>query len=470
MRTQSLSFLAVLGGLLWGYGCHTIAGVRTDGILETEATGGAGGAGGAAGAGGMAGAGGAGGEAGAGGGGVCDPNMCLSKMCDKGACVPVNAVCTPSGAPFFVFIPPDFVKSDSKMLVGYSSKAVYVAISDEGGTNPKFRVRSIDGSGKVATVVDCTVSTGKANMVGVRTSETEFVLQGHLTGKMAEISFPTNDPDGKITGPCVEQPMPSWPECVNNIENEVFVRYGTATKYATTCIDPADSSKWRLVTGGSDETTYTDVANGTLGDDALRVIATGFIQNEQVIFTGPELVGEVWLRRASKAFAAQQIDFSGNAARQESIFAAIPVIDGQSLYLVGGSSLLPPQFDASLLAGLVTDIAQLEAMPAQGFSEFVHLSGIDVSKIGTYGNLAQDDTTCYAAIVPLSKKSVDIYWFTKDGQPLIAGEAAYTVPAGDPSTITRVAFVPLALQRLVLWREENAGLTTVRGQRLVCTY
>lgn len=475
MRGQSLLFLAIVGGLSLGYGCHTIAGVRSDAVLATEdggpgssSSGGAGGAGGMAG---MAGAGGASSAGGAGGsGGGCNPADCLSNMCDQGVCAPVQAACTPSGTPFFIFIPPDFVKPDTKMVVGYSSKAAYVAIAEEDGPNPIFRVRSIDGSGKVAPVANCLISTGNANMVSVRVSDTEFVLQGHLSDAMAEISFPTNDPDGKITGPCVEQPMPSWPECVNRLESEVFVRHGNATKYATTCRDPADSNKWRIVLGGSDEPMYTDVANGTSGDTSLRIAGLGYIQNEQVLFTGPDLTGEFWYRPASKNYAATQIDFSGEPARQESVFSVLPVVDGQSVFILGGSALLPPQFDASIVAGEVSDLKQLEMVPAQGFKEIVHLTGLDVTKIGTYGNLSQDDASYYAAIVPLSKRSVEIYWFTKDGQPLLAGVPVYEVPAGDASTITRVAMVPLALQRLVVWREENAGLVTVRGQRFVCAY
>lgn len=475
MRAKSLVVIGLFAGMSVAYGCHTIAGVRTDGVLATEdagpGAGGAAGTGGMAGMGGMAGTGGVGGAGGGGGNGNCNPADCLANMCVQGACAPVNAVCTPSGSQFFVYVPTDFVQADSKMLVGYSSKSAYVAISDEGGANPVFRVRHIDGDGKLSNIVDCPVSTPNANMVSVRTTETEFVLQGHLGGPnatMAEISFPTNDPDGKISGPCVENPIPSWTQCTNRIETEVFVRNGNVTKYAVTCDDPADSTKWHIVMGGTDEPTYSDIAVGPNGDLSFRTAQIGFIAGERVIFTGPELAGDFFFRRESNAFMPEQIDFSGDPARQEGILSVIPITEGQSAYIIGASALLPPKFDASLVGGIVTDLSQLKTVPATGFKEFAHFSGGDVSKIGTYGQLAQDDISYYVAIIPLSKKGVDLYWFTKKGEPLINGMVAYQVPAMDSSTITRVAFVPLLVQRLVLWREENAGQVTVKGQRYVC--
>lgn len=478
MRAKYLVLVGLFGGMSLAYGCHTIAGVRTDGVLATEdagaGAGGTGGMAGMAGMGGMSGTGGAGGAGGAGGGGGngnCNPADCLSNMCSQGACTPANALCTKSGSEFFVFVPTDFVKADPKMLVGYSSKAAYVAISDEGGANPVFRVRHINGDGKLSTIVDCPVSTPNANMVAVRTTENEFVIQGHLGGPnaaMAEISFPTNDPEGKISGACVETTMPSWPQCTNRIENEVFVRNGNATKYAVTCEDPADSTKWHIVTGGSDEPMYTDAAIGPNGDMALRAAHIAYIGGERVIFSGPELAGEFFYRRESKTFMPEPIDFSGEPARKEGIFSVIPTVEGQSVYIIGASALLPPQFDASLVGGLVSDLTQFATVPPPAFKEFAHFSGADVAKLGTYGQLAQDDISYYVAIVPLSKKSVDLYWFTKKAEPLINGMVAYEVPAGDSSTITRVAFVPLLVQRLVLWREENAGQVTVKGQRYVC--
>ena len=480
MRVQSLLSVAILGGLSLAYGCQLIAGVRTDGVLATEdagpGSGSTGGAAGAGGSGGMAGTGGTGGmagSAGAGGagGGNCNPDDCLAKKCNGGACSPVNAVCTPSGTAFYIFIPTDFVKADTKMLVGYSSKAAYVAVSDEGGPNPVYRVRSVDGSGSLSNITDCTVSTPSANMVTARTSETEFVLQGHLTGTMAEISFPIDSADGKIAGTCVEQPMPSWSQCANRIETEVFARNGGATKYATTCQDAGDATKWHLVIGGSDEANYTDLANGPNTDNSLRVTGVGYIKGERVLFAGPDLVGDFYHRRESMGYQAKQIDFSGDSTRQESILAVVPDVEGQSAYMIGASALVPPQFDASLLAGLVTDMSQFDTIPTQGFKEFEHFSGLDVSKLGTYGQLAKDDFSCYVAIVPLAKKSVDMYWFTKKGEALINAQVAYTVPDMEPNTtITRVAFVPLVLQRLVVWREENNGQTTVKGQRYVCSY
>ncbi len=489
MRAKLFFSFMMLAGLSLAYGCHTIAGVRTDGVLAIEdagtASGGKGGSAGAGGSGGnigmagaggtggiagMGGAGGASGAGGTGGAGNCDPADCLSKQCDKGACVPVNAICTESGTAFTFFVPTDFVKADSKMLVGYSSKAAYVAVSDEGGAKPKYRVRSIDALGKLANIVDCTVSTNAANMVSTRATDTEFVVQGHLSGTMAEISFPTNDPDGKITGPCVEMPMPSWPACANRTETEVFARNGNVTKYATTCGDAADPNLWHLVTGGSDEATYTEIANGPNTDLSLRAAALGIIQNERVIFAGPLLVGDFWHRRETMGYVPQQIDFSGDPMRQESILSVIPEIEGQSAYLIGASSLLPPQLDASMVAGLVTDMNQFATAPIAGFKEFAHLMSADVAKLGTFGQVAKDDISYYIAIVPLSKKSVDMYWLTKKAESLINGQIAYAVPAGDPSTITRVAFVPLAFQRLVVWREENAGQITVRGQRYICSY
>src|SRR5690242_1366372 len=98
MRVQSL--LIVLAGLSLAYGCHTIAGVRTDGILETEDAGPGSSSSSTASTGGMGGTGGASSAGGAGGtgGGGCNPDNCLSKMCDQNACVPVNAQCTPNGA------------------------------------------------------------------------------------------------------------------------------------------------------------------------------------------------------------------------------------------------------------------------------------------------------------------------------------------------------------------------------------
>lgn len=472
MRAKSLVLFGLLGGMSIAYGCHTIAGVRTDGVLANDDAGpGAGGAGGMPGAGGMAGTGGIAGAGGEGGNGNCNPSDCISNMCSQGACVPVNAVCTPSGAQFFVYVPTDFVKPDPKMLVGYSSKSVYVAISDEDGANPVYRVRHINGDGKLSSIVDCPVSTPNANMVAARTTETEFVVQGHLGGPnatMAEISFPTNDPEGKISGACVENPIPSWPQCTNRIETEVFTRNGNVTKYAVTCEDPVDSTKWHIVTGGTDEPMYKDAALGNNGDLAFRTAQLGIIGGERVIFTGPELAGDFFFRRESNSFAAEQIDFSGDPARQEGIFSVIPIVEGQSAYIIGASALLPPKFDAALLGGLVSDLNSLKMVPPPQFKEFAHFTGADVAKLGTYGQLAQDDISYYVAIVPLSKKGVDLYWFTKKGEPLINGMVAYEVPSGDPSTITRVAFVPLAVQRLVLWREENAGQVTVKGQRYVC--
>jgi hypothetical protein len=474
MRTNLFFSFTILGGLSVAYGCHTIAGVRTDGVLATEdagtSTSGSGGAAGAGGNGGMGGMAGAGGIAGMGGAGNCDPADCVSKQCDKDACVPVNAACMESGVLLTLFAGSDFVQPDPKMLVGYSSKAAYVAIADESGPNPTFRVRSIDGAGKVAPIVDCTLSTSGANMVTARTSDTEFVLQGHINGSMAEISFPTNDPDGKITGPCVEKLMPSWPECVNRIENETFVRNGNATKYATTCRDAVDSTVWHLVTGGSDESTYTTIASGPNTDVSLRVAGIGIIKNERVIFTGPELVGEFFHRRESMGYAPQIIDFSGDPARQEAVLSVTEEVEGQSAFVIGASALLPPQFDASLLGGVLTDMNQFATKPTTDFREFVHLTGADVAKLGTVGQVAKDDNSYYAAIVPLAKKSVEMYWFTKKGETLIGGKTAYTVPAGNPETITRVAFVPLTFQRLLVWREENAGVLTVRAQRFVCFY
>lgn len=489
MRTNLCFSFTMLAGLSLAYGCHSIAGVRSDGVLATEdagtASGGKGGAAGAGGNGGMAGAGGTGGNGGtggiagmggaggAGGAGDCNPMDCLSKMCDKGACVPVKGICTESGAPFYIFVGTDFVKADPKMLVAYSSKAAYVAISDEGGAKPTFRVRSIDGSGSLSPIKDCTVSTGSANMVSARATDNEFVIQGHLGGPnatMAEISFPTNDPNGEITGPCVELPMPSWSACVNDVENEIFVRHGNATKYAATCYDPVDSTQWHLVTGGSDEPAYTEIASGPSTDTSLRVLGMGFVQNEQVVFSGPDLVGEIWYRRATMNNVAQKIDYSGEPARQESLFAVIPEVDEQSVFIIGASSLLPPQFDAFLLGGTVTDMNQFASTPTTGFKTFAHFSGADVAKLGIYGQLSQDDFSYYSGIIPLAKKSVDIYWFTKKAEALLNGYTVYTVPAGDPSIITRSAFVPLQIQRLVVWREENAGVPTIRGQRFVCSY
>lgn len=474
MQSKGLFSVVVLGGLSLGYGCHTLAGVHTDGVLDegtvSSSSTGMAGAGGMGGTGGAAGTGGMGG---AGGGGNCIPTDCVTGMCSQGACVSPNAVCAPSGAIFDIFGPGDFVDADAKMLVAHSSKAVYVAISDEGGPNPIFKVHSIDGDGSVANIVNCTASATAANMVSARASDTEFVIQGHLNGPnatMAEISFPTNDPEGRITGPCVEMPMPSWKECVNRINTEAFVRNGGVTKYVTTCADPVDSTISRVVIGGSDELTYTDIANGPNSDISLRTTGIAYVKNERVLFSGPDLVGEFYFRRESAAFAPQQIDFSGIPERQEAIFALVPEIEGQSVYVVGASAILPPKFDASLLGGLVTDVSQLATTPAQGFKEFVHMGSAEVSKLGTYGNITSDDTSYYAAIIPLAKKSVEMYWFTKKAESLIGGQAAYTVPATDSSTITRAAFVPLALQRLVVWREENAGAVSVRGQRFVCSY
>lgn len=471
MRANIIFSLTILAGLSVAYGCHTIAGVRTDGVLATEDAGSAsGGKGGAAGAGGNGGMAGVGGIGGMGGAGNCDPMDCLSKQCSNGACVPVNAACMESGVPLTIFTGGDFVQADAKMLVGYSSKAVYITIADEAGASTKFRVRSIDGAGKVENIVDCTISTPSANMVAVRASDSEFVIQGHINDTMAEVSFPTNDPDGKITGPCVEMPMPSWSQCANRIETEVFARNGNVTKYAATCRDAADSNVWHLVTGGSDEAAYTEIASGPNGDVSLRAAAIAIIKNERVIFTGPELVGDFSHRRESMGFALQKIDFSGDPARQESVLAMIPEVEGQSAFLIGASALLPPKFDASLLGGMVTDMNQFDTTPTPGIKEFVHLTGADVAKLGTYGLVAKDDISYYVAIVPLSKKSADMYWFTKKGESLLTGKAGYSVPAGNPETITRVAFVPLTFQRLLVWREDNAGVLTVRAQRFVCIY
>ncbi len=474
MQSQRLVSVFVLGGLSLGYGCHTLADVRTDGVLdEGSSSSSSSGMGGAAGMGGTGGAAGSGGMGGAGGADTCIPADCLSGMCAQGACAPVNAVCTPSGTVFPIFVATDFVDPDSKMLVASSSKATYIAISEESGAQPVFRVRSIDGTGGLSNIVDCPASTNNANMVSAYATDNEFVIQGQLGGAtptMAEISFPTNDPEGKITGPCVEKTIPSWPECVARIETEAFFQINGVTKYVTTCADQADATKWHIVSGGTDEPTYSDLANGPNTDISLRATALGYVKGERVIFSGPDLVGDCYYRRESEGNIPKQIDFSGIAERQESIFAVLPEVEGESIYVVGASSILPPKFDASLLGGLITDMSQFAAVPAQGVKEFVHMGSAEVSKLGTYGKITSDDISYYAAIIPLAKKSVDMYWFTKKAEPLISAQVAYEVPAGDPSTITRVAFVPLVLQRLVIWREDNNGAITVRGQRFVCSY
>jgi hypothetical protein len=480
--TRSFSFLVLAG--LSVYGCHTLAGVRTDAVLDTgEGGAGGGGSGGNAGAGGDAGSGGSGGAAGAagsggsgggGGGGNCNPDDCLSKMCDKGACVPVTAACVPDGAPFTIFGSGQFTQPDSRLLVSYNSKGVYVAIGEDGEAMPKLRVRSIDAvMTNLSGITDCTIAAPSAQMVYARATEDEFVLQGFQftpNSAITEVSFPLDPNSGQLMGTCNNMPMASWTECVNNLENVEFTRFGNATKYVVTCRDNAEPNTHHLVTGGSDEQTYTDIANGPSSDDTMRAAAITYINGERVIFTAPKLYGKIGYRRQSNGYTAQPIDLSNDPMRQEALLGASSAADGQSAYMLAASVLLPPQFDANLFGGFVSDLAQFSAVPPTGLKLVGHFAGADVAKLGSYGQGSEDDVSYYIGVAPISSKSVDIYWFSKTDEALIIGQSVYSVPAGDATLIPRVAFVPLGVFRLAVWREENAGMLTVRGLRLVCSY
>jgi len=466
MRVTSRLSVVVFVGLSLLYGCHTLAGVVTDGVLAS---------GGGGGAGGLGGAGGSGGSGGLGGGGDCIPTNCLSQTCDQGACVPVKGTCIPQASPFNVFIPPEFIKPDGKLLVTYSSKAVYVAISEESGATAHFRARSISADTTyLSDITDCTLTAPFGKMWSARATDSEFVLQGFLpTGSstMTEVYFPADPTTGDLTGTCTSMPMPSWPACVDRIHAAEFVHVKGVTKYAATCEDAADPNTWHLVTGGSDETSYTEITSGMSSDFAVRAAGISIINGERLIVVGPKLYGSIGYRRESDGFVLHPIALSTDPARQSAWLGSIPVVPGQSAYVLSGSGLLPPQFDANLLGGVLSDISQLDALPPKGLGVIGHFVGADVAKMGTYGQAGQDDKFYYVGVAPLQQKSADIYWLSKAGETLIAGQAAYVVPAGDPTTIPRAAFVPLgSLYRIAIWREENNGQLTVRAQKFVCSY
>lgn len=484
MHKQSLLVLSLVGGLFLAYGCHTIAGVRTDGVLAEDAGSGSGGnagTGGAAATGGMAGMGGAGGTAGAGGaagaggGGTCNPADCLSKMCDKDVCVPVNATCTPQGMPFNIFIPGEFTKPDGKLFVNATPKAVYVAISEEAGPTAKFRARSIDAvTTDLSPITDCDISAGGAKMSKTRASDTEFVLQGRVfpsPSSVAEVSIPIDPNTGALMSPCNLSLLPSWPECTQNTDAIDFQHIGNVTKYSITCVDPMDSTKWNLLTSGSDEPTYTKVDSAPLNDFSVRSAGIAYIKGERVIFVSPELYGKVGFRRESKAFALEEFDLSTDPARQEAILGLVPAVPGDSAYILAGSGLLPPQFDASLLGGFISDLGMFTSTPPAGMKLVGTFKGAQVAKLGTIAQAIEDAASYSIGVAPLNNKSADIYWLSKTGEMLITGQSAYVVPAGDPTVIPRVAFAPLGpLFRLAVWREDNNGVLTVRGQRFVCSY
>ncbi len=454
MRAVNALSLVFLGGSVV-CGCHSLAGVRTDGVLDTDS----------------------GGNGGAGGVVTCNPDDCVSKTCDQGACVPVKAACLPEGSPFNVFLPPEVTKPDVRLLVTFTSNTVYVAISEESGPTAKFRVRSIDGAlvTTLSSITDCTIAAPKAKMLGVRATNDEFVLQGYeIAGNdstMSEISFPLNPTTGELVGGCVSQPMVSWPACVDHIQTAHFARIGDVTKYAVTCAEQANSSTWHLVTGGSDEATYTDVANAPSTDPSVRVVGFTYIKNERLFILGPKISGQHGYRRESDNFALHPLDLSADPERYDVVLGLLPIVAGESAYIVMGSALLPPAFDANLLGGVLTDINQLDAVPPTGFKLVGNFSGSDVSKIGIFGTGGQDETSYYAGVAPLSQKSADLYWLAKTGELLVPGQSAYVVPSGDPTIITRVAFVPLGSYfRLALWREENAGAVTIRARKYVCSY
>lgn len=486
MQSKGLFTAILLVGLAFGYGCHSIAGVRNDAILEEEkgssssgmagsagkgGMGGAGGTGGMVATGGMAGTGGAGGG---GGNGNCDPSNCVSKQCKNGACVPVNATCLPQGQVFPIFLPAQFTKPDGKLIVGYNSKAVYVAIAEESGATVTFRARSIDAATTdVSPITDCSIAYAKAYMNATRTSETEFVLQGHVAPNVvvAEISIPLDSVTGGLKNGCQLAALPSWSECMKNTINVKFARLGAVTKYAATCEDPVDPNTWHLVKGGSDEPAYTDIGTGPLNGFEARASAVAYINNEQVVFVASELYGKIGYRRQSKAYALEEFDLSTDPARQEAILAMMPFVSGQSVFMLAGSGLLPPQFDAKLLGGIVDDMGQFATVPPTEVRIIGEFSGAAVAKLGTYAQPAEDANSFYIGVAPLSQKSADIYWLSKTGETLVAGQSAYVVPAGDSSIIPRVSFVPLGqVYRVAIWREDLNGTVTVRGQRFVCSY
>ncbi|HMY17703.1 MAG TPA: hypothetical protein PKA58_15375 [Polyangium sp.] len=477
MQWKGLLLMLTAAGLPLVYGCHTIADVRTDAILDEGKSSSSSGMAGQGGMGGMVAAGGMGGMAGGGGGGGggnCDPSNCLSKQCAQGACVPVNAKCSPQGPPFPIFLPTDFVDPAGKLLVGYNNKAVYVSIADEGGPNAKFRTRSIDAiSNNVSNITDCTVPYPLVYMNSTRTSDTEFVVQGHVAPNVvvAEASIPLDAMTGDLKTGCQFQPLPSWSACMSSTVVSKFTRLGNDTKYAVTCEDPADPNTWHLVTGGSDEASYTDIGTGPANGFEVRASAISYINNERVVFVAPDLYGKIGFRRESKAYALEEFDLDVDPARQEAILAMVPFVSGQSVFMLAGSGLLPPQFDARLLGGVLSDMAQFATVPPTGVKEVGHFTGAEVAKLGTYGQPGEDAESFYVGVSPLSQKSADIYWLSKTGETLIAGQSAYVVPAGDNTIIPRVSFVPLgALYRVAVWREENLGTLTVRGQRFICSY
>jgi hypothetical protein len=394
-------------------------------------------------------------------------------MCDQGTCVPVKAACLPDGTPFNIFNPGQFTDPDTRLVVSYSSKAAYVSVTEESGANDEFWVRSIDPAGKLSGITKCLAETTKTKMVSGRATETEFVLQGYqypANAAITEFSFPLDPNTGELVGTCMNMPMPSRSDCVSKTQNVEFTRFGNATKYATHCEDPVDPTMWHLTTGGSDDPAHIEVASGPSTDYSLRPAAITYVNNERVIFVGPKIYGDIAYRRATNGYTLQPIDLSNDPMRQEAFISSVSNAAGES-YILMASALLPPQFDAVIMGGLLTDFAQFSAVPPTGMKVFAHFSGTDVAKLGTYGQAGEDAISYYVGVAPLSSKSVDIYWISKTGESLVTGQSVYSVPSGDPTTIPRVAFVPVGpFSRLVVWREENAGVLTVRGQRLVCSY
>lgn len=286
-------------------------------------------------------------------------------------------------------------------------------------------------------------------------------VAGIIDNEVAEVFFQHNGGDLSDTG-VAKQGWGTDVSCAYGPQRLGFAWTGSVPSWAYSC----DGGMGTNLIAGDGLSGSFQVSTGVM-DNSNDVRGYARLNDRHFIVTGSDGPGTAYIRygltqQDLSAFPVLTIDATPGYA---SLYAGSAPHASGGFTMIGASLQVSP-FDATMWAGLITDIAAFSAVPPTGLAPIATYD--DPAKVGEQSDLALGDQVVGFARVPFTQKEVNMSWLTDLGAPLLIDSLVQSAPAGTTYWSADVAFGPSNLNVLVVWLESTGGVYSVKGQRLIC--
>jgi hypothetical protein len=394
----------------------------------------------------------------------------------SGGSIPMGT-CTKAGQPFTIMGDVELdgaTKLDDKIyLVPDASKRamVHVVIEDKGQNRVLVRSVIDDPSPLGNFAQHGAVGVPSFRPAAARVVAGQLAIRGINSLEVAQMTFAL-DPDNGVGPDGLVQALPTPSACTvgGHPGRVVFAPGIDQPRYVVTCVDDPPGMLARLYVS-NDSNTTDEIGGKDPASPAMQPALYAYENGIHLVIYGGDKGGSFFSFNAddTQLLDLQPLKLTPGAAELEGVFAAVP------LPADDGVTLITAFFDTTagkgkFLAGpvLSKDYGTLAKIPAGNLAP--------IEAISTFADVAPifrptwDATGIFGGGASTDSASARFYWFTRDGKPLVFGQAIYTSPG--PAILAGNA-APLGdINKLVVWIERDSAFTppkdTVKGQKLVC--